>query len=52
MAVAAPVAGSPNVVGDKKRPEEALLSPYEIGLAAKGYNGQPGRCPNRDCINI
>jgi len=52
MAVAAPVAVSPNVVGGKKRPTEALLPTYGIGLAAKGYNGQPVRCPNNDCIKI
>ena len=41
MEAAAPATGSPNGVGGKKRPEEAILTPYGIGLAVKGYSGQP-----------
>jgi len=50
MAVAAPAAGSPNGVGGKKRPKEALLPTYGIGLAAKGYNEQPGCRPKNKKI--
>jgi len=33
----APVAITPNGVGGKKRPKEALLPPYGIGVRAKDY---------------
>jgi len=42
MEAAAPATESPNGVGGKKRPAEALLPTYGIGLAVKGYSGQPG----------
>jgi len=41
MGAVAPAAGSPNGVGGKKRPTEALLPTYGIGLPAKGYSEQP-----------
>ena len=41
MGAAAHAAGSPNGVGGKKRPKEALLPTYGIGLVANGYSGQP-----------
>jgi len=33
----APASGSPNGVSGKKRPKEAILTLYGIGLAVKGY---------------
>jgi len=50
MAVAAPAAGSPNGVGGKRRPKEALLPTYGIGLVAKGYNEQPVSPPKTQTI--
>jgi len=52
MAVAAPVAGSPNGVGGKKRPTEALLPTYVIGLLAKGYNGQLVSSAQKTVLNV
>ena len=56
MEAAAPEAGSPNVVEGKKRPEEALLPTYGIGLAAKGYSGQHGSAAQNNltiyCVKV
>ena len=56
MAAAAPVTGSPNVVGGKKRPKEALLPTYGIGLVVKGYSGQHGSAAQNNltifCVKV
>jgi len=50
MGAAAHAAGSPYGVGGKKRPKEALLPTYGIGLVANGYSGQPDSAAQKIAI--